>query len=170
MVCWGGCNEGPQARALKPQESTLSVLETRSLRSGGWGGGRAAEIGSGGWAGLCSLQRLQGRVLPASCSFWGSRRPWARGCVPPTWVFTSSHGFSSVFSSVMQTCVFGFRATLIRDDPSDPSPVICAQTIFRNEFPFTGPRGQDVDVSLGHRSGALDIMGAVLLRLSLTPK
>ncbi|GAB5585043.1 putative GTP-binding protein 6 [Prionailurus iriomotensis] len=54
--------------------------------------------------------------------------------------------------------IMGSGATLIQDDPSDPSPVICAQTIFRNEFPFTGPRGQDVDVSLGHRSGGESLM------------
>ncbi|GAB5584366.1 putative GTP-binding protein 6 [Prionailurus iriomotensis] len=29
--------------------------------------------------------------------------------------------------------IMGSGATLIQDDPSDPSPVICAQTIFRNE-------------------------------------
>lgn len=48
---------------------------------------------------LYPRQKLQGRVLPASSSFWGSRCPWVGGHIPLISACISSRGFSSACAS-----------------------------------------------------------------------
>lgn len=98
----------------------LPGLETRSLRSRR---GRTTEIQVGKGA---PSRGSEGRVLPASSRFWGSKHPWACGHIPPICVFVFMWLLLCVCVSptlsLAKTPAIGFRATLIRDELfSDPS-------------------------------------------------
>lgn len=61
------------------------------------------------WAGLCSLQRLYGKIHPASSSFWGPLASFALTAL----VSVCLH-VASPLLSLTRTSVIGFRAGLVR--------------------------------------------------------
>lgn len=68
MSFWGCCNKWLHPGQLKHKFILLQFSSQKSNINAS--------------AGLRSLLGLQGRALPASASFGGSRRPWAVGHIP----------------------------------------------------------------------------------------
>ena len=98
-----------------------------------------------GAPGLRSVQRLQGKVLPASSSFWGLQAsiPGLVAASLPS--LPRLHVASPLCLCLIWTRSLGLWLPLLQVLHF----ILSAETPFPNKAPFVGPGGEDVDASLG---------------------
>ena len=116
---WGPRDQGSQTSDFRLEASVLPQP---------WG----PDVQGQRVSGPSCVQRLQGRVLPASSSFWGSRRPSLGWWPPPSRLRLRLHVASPLCPCLSSSVsyedpVVGFRVTPIQEEPHlrpfTPSPL-----------------------------------------------